>query len=171
MNHYVTVNGAVPRVTTHGGTDVAADVASLTQDIIPLHAQGERLVFEEVLAELCVPYQFVGVHGGILVSTTALLRDIRTELHVPGHVDLEVSAVIEGPGIQVGVLLNVIAGVHIVEAAVHSHFQKVVAEVETQILVDACGLGCGLVQRDILENLVHVHAAVGVIDVPPRAAV
>ena len=171
MNHYIAVNGAVPRVTTHGGADVAADIASLAQDIIPLHAQGERLVFKKVLTELCVPYQFVGVHGGILVSATALLRDIRTELHVPGHVDLEVSAVIEGPGIQVGVLLNVIAGVHIVEAAVHTHFQKVIAEVEAQILVDACGLGCGLVQRNVLEDLVHVHAAVGVIDVPPRAAV
>ena len=100
-----------------------------------------------------------------------MLGDVAGQLHRPWEVDVHVAAIIESPGVEIGVGLHLVVGVHIVDSAVHTQFQKIVAEVQTQVFVHAGGLGGRLVERCVAENLVHVHCPVGIEDVAPFPSV
>ena len=60
--HEIGVNGIGFRVGSAGGTDHAADVAALVEDVVGLEADGGDFVFEESVGHLCIPDEFVGVH-------------------------------------------------------------------------------------------------------------
>ena len=171
MHHHVGVDGIGPGVASHGGADASADAAALPQDVVPLHADGGSTVLEERLAHLCVPYQLVGVHACILVAASALLIDVGAEAGSPGCIDSDVSAIVVAPVVHVGTLLQGRAGMLVVHSTAHTHLQQVVAEVETQVLVDVGSLGGCLLQRCVGEDVVHVHVAVGQVDIVPVAAV
>ena len=47
MEHAIGVEGHVPGVATHRGVDGAGDVALLTENVVELQHDGERLAFEE----------------------------------------------------------------------------------------------------------------------------
>ena len=94
-HHDVAVDGVGPCVAAVRSAQAAGDAGALAKDVVPLHAHRHVLLRKEVLAELCVPDEFVGVHRGIVVTATALLRDVATELHVPGRVDNHVAAIAE----------------------------------------------------------------------------
>ena len=154
VHHDVAVDGVGPGVAAVRGAVVAADARTVAQDVVPLDADGCVLLLKEVLAELCIPDELVGVHGGVVVAATALLGDVAAELHVPRHVDDDVAAVVVEPGVAIAALLHVVAGVLVVHAAVDAHFEQVVAEIEAQVLAQAGAAGGGL-----LEQVVVVHVA------------
>ena len=49
VEHYIAVDSVVLSIRTHGGSDGAAEVALLVQNIIELQHNCERLAFEEAL--------------------------------------------------------------------------------------------------------------------------
>jgi len=154
VHHHIAVDGIRPGIAAIRGTVVAVDAGALTQDVVPLHAYRGILRLEEVLAELCIPDELVGVHACIIVATTALLRNVAAELHVPRHIDDYIATVVVEPCIAIALLLHIVAGVLIVHAGVDSDLKEVVTEVETQIVANTRAARIGL-----LQEIVFIHVS------------
>lgn len=103
--HHIGVYSIGPRVASHGCADRTADAALFLQDVIPLYNDGGSSLLQEGLAYLCVPYQFVGVHAGIAISSAALFAYVGAETCSPRSVDGEITSVIEAPVVHVGICL------------------------------------------------------------------
>ena len=132
----------------------------------------------QVLAQLGIPDELIGVHRLVIVSATALLLNVSREREPEGECDVHASAIVEGPAVDVGIGLQLVAGVLIRESAVQSDVegaigQEVVAIVQTQIVADVGALGCGFLQGHLAEHLVEVNlqGIVVAIDVAPGTAV
>ena len=63
-SHHIAVNAVSLTVLARIGTDGAADVASLAQNVVCTQHDGSSLLVQESVADLSVPYQFVRVHAG-----------------------------------------------------------------------------------------------------------
>ena len=137
MYHYVAVDGIGPGITTVGGAIATADAATLFQDIVPLNAYRCILLLQEVLADLGIPNKLVGIHAGIIITATALLRDIATKLKIPRCIDNNITSVVEAPCITVAVLLHLITCMLVVHTSVHTNFYQIGTIVQAQTLANA----------------------------------
>ena len=163
MNHYITVDSIRPGIAAVRRAIIATDAGALAQNVIPLHADCSILRLKEILTNLCVPDELVGVHRSVIITATALLRDVAAELHVPRSIDDKVTAIVEEPGIAIAVLLHIVSGVLIVHAAVHANFKEVVAIVDEQVLAEIGILGGGplekVVSLHIVEEATHINSS------------
>lgn len=91
--HAVTVYRFVPRVAAPLRVDGMLCVAAVLQDVLETDAECRGIFFQKVLGYLCVPYKFVGIHGRVVVSATAVHAHIGIECHFPWQPYLKVGAV------------------------------------------------------------------------------
>ena len=70
MEHGIAVNAIILCITTHERIDRTAEITLLMKNIIELQTYRQRLSFHQSLRKLCIPYQFVGIHRGITVTST-----------------------------------------------------------------------------------------------------
>ena len=138
MQHGVGIDAVVACVASAGGGHPAVVVALLTKEVIEVERYGECLVAEEGLGKLTVPDEFVGVHGGVVVASAAGLPQVGADLKPTRDADKYLASVAELPRIEVGIRLQLVAGVLIGHVAVDGHFQPVIAEAEVEALVQGC---------------------------------
>ena len=70
-----------------------------------MYNDGGSSLLPEGLAYLRIPYQFVGVHACVFITTSALFTNVGAETCSPRSVDGEITSVIEAPVVHVGILL------------------------------------------------------------------
>ena len=118
MEHGIAVDAVIPCIATLEGVDGTAEVALLVQQVVELEQHGEGLALEEALRYLSVPYQLVGVHRVVVISTAAAFGDIGRECRTPGGIEAERGSIAELPCIEVALALQLVAAVHIVDRPV-----------------------------------------------------
>ena len=73
VEHGIRVDAVVLGIGTGHSSKGTAQGALLVQQVVELDHHGEGFALEEALRELGVPYQFVGVHRLVAVSSSAAL--------------------------------------------------------------------------------------------------
>lgn len=141
MQHGVRVNAVEAGIATTSGVYPSLVVALLPQQIVEVKGHDERLILEERLGYLTIPYQLVGVHRGIVIATTTALVQVHAQLEVERQAHQELSTVVKLPGIEVGCGLQLVAGVLVVELAIERHLDPIVTVAHGDALVQVSGTG------------------------------
>ena len=166
MQHGVRVNAVEAGIATTSGVYPTLVVALLSQQIVEVKGHDERLILEERLGYLTIPYQLVGVHRGIVIATTTALVQVHTQLEVERQAHQELSTVVKLPGIEVGCGLQLVAGVLVVELAIERHLDPIVTVAHGDALVQVSGTGgvlggIGLILCHIAYQIVIAHTGIG----------
>lgn len=127
VEHGIRVDAVVLGIGTGHGSKGTAQGALLVQQVVELDHHGEGFALEEALRELGVPYQFVGVHRLVAVSSSAALAQVCAQAHAPGHGGCDARSVRELPGVHVARCLKLVAGMVVVEGSVEVDLKPVVA--------------------------------------------
>ena len=101
MNHGIRVDGVVLSVGAHHIGDVTAVVAHLSKYVVELQRYGQRLSTQEALRYLGIPYQLVGVHTLVVVSTATLIMNIGGKTCPPRCIDVHAATVCKLPCVEV----------------------------------------------------------------------
>ena len=141
MEHGVVGNGVVLGIAALLCGEHTADSRLLVQDVVELQGDGEGIALEEALGELCVPDELVGVHGVVVITTTALHVHVGGDGGAPRSVDAYHAAIGERPGVEVVGRLELAAVALIVDRTVQLDFEPVVAVARGQTLANAKGVG------------------------------
>ena len=158
MHQHITVDGIGPCVRTLCGRKRAADIAAFTQDVVPLQRYRGGIPFQEALRKLRVPNQLIGIHGRVVVTTAAALPDIRGQTHVPRHVDLHIAPVRKAVSVKIGILLQIITCMLVVDVTVHAHFKQIITEIEIRPFANIGTLRRALLAK--VHDLVGSHVVV-----------
>ena len=129
VEHGEAVDAVILRVAAAHCRHCAAEIALVCEDVIELQRDGEGFALEEALRHLCVPHEFVGVHGVVAVAAPAVLVKVGGEGGAPGTGDVHCAAVGKLPCVEVCGLLKVVARVHVLQRAVEFHLEPTVAEI------------------------------------------
>ena len=141
MKHGIGVDTVVLGIATGVGVDPTLEVALLLEQVVEIECHDEGLALEEGLGDLSVPDEFVGVHRRVVISPTAVFADVGADLEPCRQTQQDLSAVAELPRIEVGIGLQLVACVLVVDVSIECHFQPVVAETEIQALIEIGGAG------------------------------
>ena len=109
VEHGIRVDAVVSRLAPAGGIHPSLVVALLAQEVIEVEGHDEGFAFEEGLRHLSVPYQLIGVHRRVVVSTAAILVYLAAHLYSQWQAQEEMSSIVELPGIEVGIGLQLVA--------------------------------------------------------------
>ena len=166
MEHSVAVDTVVAGVAAAGGADPPLVVGLLAEEVVDVEGHDEGLALEEGFRQLAVPDELVGVHRRVVVAPTAVLAQVAAQLEAHGQAQQELSAVAELPGVEVGIGLQLVAGVLIVDVAVERHLEPVVAEagIEALAQVGRAGgvfLGVAVGPGHVVDVVVVAQAGVG----------
>ena len=101
MGHHIRIDGIGLAVAAHRRVDGAADVATLTKDVVGLKRHGGCLSFQEAVRHLGVPYQLVGVHLCAGITSAAVHAQVRGEAEAVVHVQVVAAAIGEVVGAAV----------------------------------------------------------------------
>ncbi len=114
--------------------------------------------FRKLLRKLRVPNQLVGIHGRVVVTTAAALPDIRGQTHVPRHVDLHIAPVRKAVSVKIGILLQIITCMLVIDVTVHAHFKQIITEIEIHPFANIGTLRRALLAK--VHDLVGSHVVV-----------
>lgn len=76
MKHGIAVDAVVAGVAAPVGIHPSLVVALLPQEVVEVKRHDEGLALEERLRYLTVPDEFVGIRGGVVVTSSAILMQI-----------------------------------------------------------------------------------------------
>ena len=156
MNHTIAGNGIVLCIITHHCCNGARQCALLVQDVVQLQRDGKGLTLEEALRELGIPDKLVGVHRGIVVTTTALHVHVGGERCAPRRCYAHHTSVGKLPGIKVIAGLQLATVAVVVERSVELDLQPIVTIAEGQALHDGLRLGNSLGIAHTIINKTYV---------------
>lgn len=126
MYEEITVDAVEPGITSHLRCDAAADTVLLVEQVIELNAEGGALV-EEGLRQLQVPYQFIGIHAGIIVSASAVHGHIGGDAGIPRGGILQTGTIIETVSLHVGLCLETALGLVVHDMSEQAGFKQIPA--------------------------------------------
>ena len=115
MQHGVAVDAVILDVAALRGVDGSAEVALVVENVVKLQHHRQRLALEEALCYLRVPHQLVRVHRLVAVAASAVLVQVGAEAHAPRRVYRERAAIGKLPCVEVGLALQLVARVGVVE--------------------------------------------------------
>ena len=115
VNHDVVVYRVILRVASHHRVDGARDIALLLEKVVELEGQRKSLAPEEAVRYLCIPYQLVGIHRGIVETATAVHRNVGGNGSAPWQLDVGIETIRVLPCVEVVGRLELVACVGVVE--------------------------------------------------------
>lgn len=127
MEQAVAANAVVLGVTATVIVHDSTEIALLTEDVIELAHHRQRFTSQESVTDLCCPYQFVGVHGGLIESASAILMDIGGNARAPRQAHIDVGTVSETPCVHVVCRHQGILAVVVIERAIKFYLKPLVA--------------------------------------------
>ena len=105
MEHGVAVDAVVASIATGVGVHPSLVVALLLEKVVEVESHDKSFTAEEGFGDLSVPNQFVGVHGGVVVATTAMFADVGAYLESCWKSEEHLATIAELPCVEVGVRL------------------------------------------------------------------
>lgn len=91
VQHDIAVDAVVFGVAAPHGINGPTEVALIVQNVVELQRQRKVALFQQILRQLHVPHQLVGVHGLVVVATSTVLMQVGRQTGSPRsrqvHVD------------------------------------------------------------------------------------
>lgn len=137
--------------------DVSIHLIALIQYVIGPHCDSEVAFRKQSLADLEIPNQFIGIHGGLGISSSAALVYFGLERHVPGEIHYSSYAIAESVCVKVAGTGVCASAVVIVNVSLSAYFEPIVAVADSQPLTNSGSSGTVLYGflRAVLVNISH----------------
>lgn len=118
MEHGIGVDAVVLCVAAAGGIHPAFVIALLPEQVVEIEGYDKSLAFQETLGELTIPYKLVGVHRRVVISSTAVFVDVCAEFKTKRKSQEQLTAIAEPPSVEVGIGLQLVTCMLIVEVCI-----------------------------------------------------
>ena len=169
MQHGIAGDGIILGIAALHGRHITTECRLAAQDVVHLERQGKGLAAQEGVRQLCIPYQFIGVHRLVVVSATTIHIDARREGRTPGSRQLQVGTVGECPCVEVVVGLQLTAGMQILQRTIQFKLQPVVTVAGCQALTDSGRAGGRLLRRGLIHGTLRIGAHIAdAVDIAQR---